>query len=180
MTTTQSAYTAKMVARFATFDRDRDGLVDVTDFEAMANAITTACGRTPDSPEGTRLLDGARNFFSELLAAADTDGNGRITEAEFTDAAQLRLRNNPKGFELIARPWAEAVVDVADVDGDGMVDVDEWARVLRAMGASDRNAAEQAARVDADGDGEVSVEEVLATAVAFYTTDDASHEFDPA
>lgn len=183
MTTTQSAYSAKMAARFATFDRDRDGVVDVADFEAMARAITVSCGRDPESPEGIRLLDGARTFFSGLLEVADTDGDGGITESEFVDAAQVRLRHNPEGFELIARPWAEAVVDVADVDGDGVVDLVEWARVLRAMGATQRGAEEQAARIDIDGDGRVSVDEVLASAVAFYTADDADdagHVFDQA
>ncbi|SDP81436.1 hypothetical protein SAMN05421507_115117 [Lentzea jiangxiensis] len=42
---------------------------------------------------------------------------GVITESEFVDTAQMRLRNNPEGFERIARPWAEAVMAVADRRG---------------------------------------------------------------
>ncbi|WP_143022878.1 hypothetical protein [Lentzea jiangxiensis] len=76
MTTVQSAYAAKMAARFATFDRDGDGVVDVADFEEMTRAIMTSCGRLPESSEGMRLLDGARIFFAGLLEAADTDAGG--------------------------------------------------------------------------------------------------------
>ncbi|GAB2966767.1 EF-hand domain-containing protein [Saccharothrix stipae] len=180
MTVVQDPYTAKMTARFATLDRDHDGRVSVTDFEEMAVAVLIACGRPVESSEGQRLLEGARTFFAGLARVADVDDDAEITEAEFVTAAQDRMRGDVEGFTGIARPWAEAVVAVADTDGDGSVGLHEWQRVLVAMGATPQRAAEQAAAVDTDGDGAVSVAEVLATAVAFYTGNGAGHEFDQA
>lgn len=180
MTVINDAYTDKMAARFATFDRDHNGRIDADDFEQMAFAVLAACGREPMSEEGRRLIKGARAFFDGLATVADTDGDGTISEAEFVRAAESELRGNPAGFTRIVRPWAEAVVAVADTDGDGTVDRAEWARVLVAMGATPSGAEKQARRVDIDGDGEVSVAEVVATAVDFYTGDEAGHQFDQA
>ncbi|XVS62116.1 EF-hand domain-containing protein [Actinosynnema sp. CA-299493] len=180
MTIVQDAYTTKMAARFATFDRDHDGRVTVDDFEAMARSVLLTFGLPPESAKGRELMAGARAFFTGLAEVADADDDGAITESEFVSAAQDRLRDNPGGFAVIVRPWAEAVVSVADANGDGTVDLEEWERTLCAMGAAPHAAAEQAAHVDSDGDGVVSVAEVLATAVAFYTDSQAGHEFDQA
>jgi Ca2+-binding EF-hand superfamily protein len=178
MTVVHDAYTAKMTARFATFDRDHDGHVSLADFEAMAREVLVATGQLEDSPEGHRLLEGARTFFAGLAEVADIDSDGLISEAEFVAAARTRLLRNADGFATIVRPWAEAVVAVADVDGDGIVDLDDWHQVLMAMGATPYAAAEQAAKVGVDGDRAVTVAELLATAVSFYVRGDASHEFD--
>ncbi|MEU7524199.1 EF-hand domain-containing protein [Saccharothrix sp. NPDC042600] len=180
MTVINDAYTAKMSARFATFDRDHDGRIDVADFEGMAHAVLAACGRGPHSPEGMQLVEGARAFFRGLADIADTDGDGTISEAEFVHAARTELLGDRDGFTRIVLPWAQAVVAVADTDGDGAVDLAEWANVLVAMGATAQCAEQQAQHVDADGDGEVTLAEVLDTAVTFYTADEAGHEFDHA
>ncbi|MFI9006157.1 EF-hand domain-containing protein [Actinosynnema sp. NPDC053489] len=132
------------------------------------------------SPQDRLLVEGARAFFTGPAEVADVDEGGAITESGFASAARARLRDDPQGFAVVVRPWAEAVVAVADTDDNGAVDLREWERMLRAMGAAPQKAAEQAVLVGTDDDGVISVTEVPATAAAFCTRDQAGHEFDPA
>ncbi|MDI3403255.1 EF-hand domain-containing protein [Streptomyces cavernicola] len=172
------AYGKKLAARFATFDSDGDSHVTISDFEGMARRILGQYDLPERSPKGQALVEGARHYFTGLAEAADSDRDGALTREEFVRAAHARLRGDADGFTQVIRPWATAVVDIADVNGDGTVHVAEWARMLRAMGATASGAPADAARVDADGDGVVSVDEVIASAVTFYTTDEPHDEFD--
>ncbi|MEU7863708.1 EF-hand domain-containing protein [Nonomuraea sp. NPDC049141] len=166
-----------MSDRYDTFDQDHDGAIRADDFKAMAKRILGACGHSPQSPKGAALLAAAQQYFTALAEVADTDHDGAITKEEFLAAAASKLRGNAEGFASALRPWATAVIDVADVDGDGAVSLEEWAAVLRAMGATPERAAEAAAAADAGVDGKISVDELLAAAVDFYTSDRPHTEF---
>ncbi|MEU6895572.1 EF-hand domain-containing protein [Streptomyces sp. NPDC046557] len=172
-----SDYQEKIADRFRTFDQDGDGAVTVADFEGLAQSILREYGLAPTTPKGKALISAARKLGQDLVEMADSDGDGEVNQEEFVNAAATRLRNKPEGLTKLVRPWATAVIAVADDDGDGQVTVNEWARMLRAMRATPERAQTKAEAIDTDGDGTVSVDEVLATAVAFYTTDEPAHEF---
>ncbi|MEV6581269.1 EF-hand domain-containing protein [Streptomyces sp. NPDC051582] len=170
-------YSTKLAARFATFDHDHDGRITAADFDTMAERILAEYNLSETSPKGAALMAGARQYFTSLAQEADIDGDGEITRQTFVNAAQSRLRGNKDGFARVIRPWAAAVVEIADTNGDGSVDLAEWARMLMAMGAVEPEASKQAKRIDTDGDGTISLDEVIASAVDFYTSDHAHAEF---
>ncbi|OKK02546.1 hypothetical protein AMK26_23220 [Streptomyces sp. CB03234] len=172
-----SDYRQKIASRFDTFDRDGDGVVTEADFQQLARSILAEFDESPSAPKGNALLRGAQHFWQSFADIADRDGDGRITEDEFVQAACDHLLDNPAGFVDMVRPWAVAVVDVADADDSGEVTVEEWERMLRAMRATPERARVKAAQLDTDGDGLVSVDEVLNTAVRFYTTEEPIADF---
>lgn len=174
----QRPYERKMSARFRTFDHDRDGVITAADFEAMALSILTEFGVLLDSSKGVALLDGARHYWEGLSGRLDTDLDAQVTEEEFIEASKTELLGNPDGFTEIIRPWAEAVIAIADTDGDGMVDLNEWGRMLRTMGGNDVAVRRRLQALDANQDGQVSLDEVLATARDFYTTDQPMADFE--
>ncbi|WP_232281590.1 EF-hand domain-containing protein [Sagittula stellata] len=122
---------------------------------------------------------GPRGFFSEeMFAAADTDGDGKITEAEMKAAAEKRFTDadtNGDGMlsadEMAARAEAQrearrvarmtersqAMIDRLDYDGDGMLSLEEAQRQAPAD-MFDR----MLERLDTDGDGALSQEEIAA------------------
>ena len=170
------SYEDKLRDRFTTFDQDGDGYVTEADFEGMARRITASFDLAGSADKSRNLVAAARRYFHGLADIADGDHDGRITEDEFVRSAGQRLRGNPDGFDRIIRPWAEAVIAVADVDDDGRVDIAEWERMLQAMGAS-RMARRRAEEMDTDGDGFVSLDEVLEVARRFYTSESPMREF---
>ncbi|CAN6300201.1 unnamed protein product [Urochloa humidicola] len=64
--------------------------------------------------------------LASLFAAFDRDADGRIS------AAELRLCMRAALGEDVAAEDAEALVASADADGDGLLDGDEFAQLMRA------------------------------------------------
>lgn len=172
------SYRQKMIDRFHTFDVDYSGTVTIEDFDAMAQRILAEFDLSPDSPKGGELVAGSRHFFEALAEMADTNTDGAITEEEWVVAAETKMLNNPEGFAGAVKPFSAAVIGIADVSGDGKVDHDEWARMLRAMGANPAAATQWADKLDKNGDGAISTDEIMQSAVAFYTTDKSEDPFE--
>ncbi|MFF1448506.1 EF-hand domain-containing protein [Streptomyces sp. NPDC058274] len=162
-------YERRIAARFATFDQDGNGYINREDFNAAAKAVLAEFGKAARSDQGQYLYSGAEAFWQGMAGIADRDGDQRITREEFVNGAVKRLRDNPDRFAEIARPFLHAALAVADTDGDGAATVEETARVLKALGATEEVAAFAAGALDTDADGRIGETEVV-TAFARYFT----------
>ncbi|MFJ6086344.1 EF-hand domain-containing protein [Streptomyces sp. NPDC092369] len=164
-----SEYERRIAARFAVFDQDGNGYIDRADFSTAAKALLTEFGTAARSDKGQELYAGAEAFWQGMAGIADRDGDQRITREEFVNGAVKRLRDTPDRFAEIARPFLHAALAVADTDGDGAVTVDDTARVLRALGASEDIARTAAATLDTDGDGKVGEAEIVPAFARYFT-----------
>ncbi|MEU9913540.1 MULTISPECIES: EF-hand domain-containing protein [unclassified Streptomyces] len=164
-----SEYERRIAGRFATFDQDGNGYIDRADFSVAAKALLAEFGTAARSDKGQALYVGAEAFWQGMAGIADRDGDQRITREEFVNGAVKRLRDNPDRFAEIARPFLHAALAVADPDGDGSATVEDTARVLRSLGATQEIAGTAAAALDTDGDGRIGEEEIV-TAFARYFT----------
>ncbi|WP_026410771.1 EF-hand domain-containing protein [Actinomadura oligospora] len=173
----RGTYDIKLAERFETFDRNNDGVISRKDLEFMADGILRAVAQNPGSEKGRALHEAARRYFEGLARSVDADPEGAIGRAEFLAAAQDSLHSGMRGFDDALRPWAEAVIAVADHDDDGRVSVDAWTQVLTAMGANQRQATASARGLDTDRDGHISTQELLAEARRFYVSDEPVEVF---
>ncbi|MFI5987158.1 EF-hand domain-containing protein [Streptomyces sp. NPDC051555] len=164
-------YERKIAARFATFDQDGNGYIDREDFSAAAKAVLAEFGTTARSDKGQAVFNGAEAFWQGMAGIADVDGDQRVTREEFITGAAKRLRDNPRRFAEIARPFLHAVIAVAataDATADEGADAavgtspSAAARVLRVLGTAPELADGVAAALDTDGDGRISEDEILA------------------
>lgn len=162
-------YERRIATRFAGFDQDGNGYIDREDFSTAARALIAEFGTTARSDKGQALFIGAEAFWQGMAGIADRDGDQRITRDEFVGGAVKRLRDNPDRFAAIARPFLHAALAVADGDGDGAVTVAEVGRVLRALGVSPDVAETAAGSLDADGDGRVAEDEIVAAFAQYFT-----------
>ncbi|MET9464441.1 EF-hand domain-containing protein [Streptomyces sp. NPDC006544] len=154
-------YERKIAARFATFDQDGSGYIDREDFSAAAKAVLAEFAVAARSDRGQAVFAGAEAFWQGMAGIADVDGDQRVSRDEFITGAAKRLRDNPQRFAEIARPFLRAVIAVADTDGGGATP-EATARVLRVLGTPGELAAPVAAALDADGDGRITEDEMLA------------------
>lgn len=157
-------YERKIAARFATFDQDGSGYIDREDFSAAAKAVLAEFGTAARSDKGQAVFAGAEAFWQGMAGIADVDGDQRVSREEFITGAAKRLRDSPKRFAEIARPFLKAVIAVADVDGSagGGATPAATARVLRVLGTAPELATAVAEALDSDRDGRITEEQILA------------------
>lgn len=162
-------YDREIASRFAAFDQDHDGCIDREEFSGAAAALLAEFGVTARSDKGQALYSGAEAFWQGMAGMADVDGDERVSREEFLTGAVKRLRDNPRRFAEIARPFLHAAIAVADEDGRGVTRA-ALVRGLRVLGVAARTAGEVAAAVDGDGDGRIGEDELLSAFAEYYVT----------
>lgn len=163
----------KLERRFRTFDFDGDGDIDRSDFERSATAVADEFGHAGDSPARARLLELSLGLWDHLAASADADADGSITVSEYQRAFAEGLLVTEESFEHGYRPFLEALMDVADVDATGTLSADEHVRWTGAlMNLPESDAREIHRRLDIDGDGCISTEDLLTAIHDFYFDED--------
>ncbi|WP_331759174.1 oxygenase MpaB family protein [Streptomyces anulatus] len=103
-------------------DQTGDGHLDWPDLAAMARELATRLDL--DEPEETRLYDAFAAWWRELQTALDTDGDGRVSAAEY--AAAVPSLAGPALIRV-----AEVLFDATDKDGSGTIDADEYRTLFR-------------------------------------------------
>ena len=162
----------KLVRRFQTFDSDGDGLIERSDFETSAGRCADEFGHSANSPARQRLMVLSLGLWDHLASVADPDEDGTITLDEYKKAFAGGLLETEASFEQGYRPFLEAIMAVADTDGNGMLDADEHVRWTGSlMGLPEADAREVHRRLDSDGDGLITTSDLLQAIHDFYFDD---------
>ncbi|NEB60796.1 DUF2236 domain-containing protein [Streptomyces diastaticus] len=103
-------------------DQTGDGHLDWPDLAAIARELSTRLDL--EEPEETRLYDAFAAWWRELQDALDTDGDGRVSAAEY--AAAVPSMAGPALIRV-----AEVLFDATDKDGNGTIDADEYRELFR-------------------------------------------------
>ncbi|MFF2850216.1 oxygenase MpaB family protein [Streptomyces sp. NPDC058001] len=98
-------------------DQTGDGYLDWPDLAAMARELSSRLDL--DEPEETKLYNAYADWWRELQAALDTDGDGRISREEYATAVPSLA-----GPALIR--LAEVLFTATDTDGNGSIDATEY------------------------------------------------------
>ncbi|MEH2126746.1 EF-hand domain-containing protein [Nostoc sp.] len=162
----------KLSKRFATFDDDRNGFIEQSDFEMSVARLAEEFGHESKSPARQRLLDVCLGLWNHLLEVADTNTDGRISEAEYKAAFALGLLETPEAFDQGYLPFLGAIMDIVDQDGDGQLTVTDEIRWTGAMmHLSEQDAREVFCRLDQDADGFITTSDLLEAIRAYYFDD---------
>ncbi|MFE4826252.1 oxygenase MpaB family protein [Streptomyces sp. NPDC056672] len=106
----------------AVLDQTGDGFLDWPDLAAMARELSSRLDL--DEPEETRLYNAYAEWWRELQAALDIDGDGRISREEY--AAAVPSLAGPALIRV-----AEVLFEVTDTDGNQFIDADEYRALFR-------------------------------------------------
>lgn len=163
----------KLARRFRTYDTDGNGVVDRADFASAARRLAEEFGHGPGSPARQRLEELCLELWLHLARVADAGKDAAIGEGEYKTAFAAGLLEPPESFDIGYAPLLEAIVDIADQDGDGRLTADEHVRWTGAlMNLAETDAREAFRRLDTDGDGLIAESELLAAVRAYYFDDD--------
>ncbi len=161
----------KFTRAFQLTDANQDGILERTDFETVGKGLAQAQGLAAGSAQEAEFLARYMGTLDELLQHADTDRDGRITLDEYLGwyDHQVQARETlDRRIETIA---AETIRR-SDQDGDGQLTVDDYKRTTRRWQLSEREVEAIFQRMDSNGDGYISHEEMLQAVREFYYSDD--------
>ncbi|MGW7415778.1 EF-hand domain-containing protein [Streptomyces sp. NPDC054863] len=158
---------------FGYADQNRDGVLDAGDALTLASRVVAAVGEPFDSPKSVALLGACDQWWRKLCAELDTDDNGRVDAAEFrTGMLQLpAFRDTSEGDEALGAACA-LIWALCDRDDDGLVSAAEFGRFQGALGVSPEARQVAFDHLDLDGDGHLSVDELVSALREFMTSTD--------
>ncbi|WP_156756897.1 EF-hand domain-containing protein [Actinokineospora pegani] len=162
----------KLTRRFQTYDLDGNGHLERADFDRARDNLAAEYGLAAEDPRVTRLGELMTGLWEHLLGVADTDSDQRVSEQEYKRAFAAGLLETPENFDSVYQPFLDAVMAIADTDGDGALTAEDevrWTRGLMALPEAD--AREVHRRLDTDGDGRVGVRELLSAIREYYFDD---------
>lgn len=174
MTTIPEFLARRLCRRFRTFDDDRNGYIERSDFESSVRRLGAEFGQGPESPAVQRLLELSLGLWEHMLRQSDTDGDGRISESEYQAAFAANLLVTRESFEQGYAPFLDAIMDLIDQDQDGRLTVSDeirWTGAL--MHLPEPDAREAFRRLDQDGDGYITTRELLDAIRGYYFDDSA-------
>ena len=162
----------KLARRFRTYDSDGDGFIERADFTQAGERTTKAFGLADDDPKAVRFHHSLIGLWDRLSSAADLDCNGRISVEEYKKASANGLLETQESFDEGYGPFLDALMAIADEDGDGKVTLEEhvtWTGAL--MNISERNS-RSIHDMLSDEDGLLATQAMLDVIREYYFSED--------
>ena len=145
--------------RFAIVDTDGNGVWQREDCEELTRKLCETFGYATDSALGRAVADGQRALFDAMLAHMDANGDQEISRDEFAAGLSRAIEDRP-GFDTAVRAAAVALIQVADRDGNGVLDPAEYRQLAAVYGTSTDEAERAFSRLDLDRNGFVDTAEL--------------------
>jgi len=164
-------------ALFKMMDANRDGVIDWNDYELMLDRFSTLFSLPPSSEGYLALKQLMESDFQALLTNADKNLDGTVDPKEFLDYHDKMVATE-EGYRIAVQSFADLIIGFGDADQDGFLSKDDYAIMLRALNVDNASAGQAFAKLDANGDGKISAQE-LTTAIGQYmrssNVDDPGH-----
>ena len=161
----------KLTALFNLYDVDKNGFVDQADFEQVVQNLATPLRLQPGSPEYTRLHAAHMAIWNNVQQLAGAPGRQRVTQEEFV-AGYDRLLSVKDTFLATIGNFADSIIELSDRDGDRRLSQQEYVANLRGFKADEAAANEAFRRLDRNGDGYLTHDQISRYVEEFFYSDD--------
>ncbi|MFF9095750.1 MULTISPECIES: EF-hand domain-containing protein [unclassified Streptomyces] len=159
----------RLVKRFEKWDTDGNGVLEASDFQGEAARIAQNLGKSADSPEVQQLHRAFQGLFDYLADKAGVGSGGAITRDQFLDATgNMLFGEGEASFDQALGPVVKALIQLCDDNHDGEIDAREFQAWLTAVGVPASQAGQMFGKVDLNGDGRLSEDELLQVVRDFH------------
>jgi hypothetical protein len=157
--------------RFAVVDTDGNGMWQPADYQLLTRRLCETFGLDPDSAAGRALATAQGALFDVMLAYMDANGDRVISRDEFVAAVGPGIGHRP-GFDTAVEAAARSLIEVADTDGNGVLDAGEYTRLAAVYGARADGAGRAFGRLDQDRNGVLDAAELTLAIRQFFASRD--------
>jgi len=159
--------TKKLTYYFHTFDVDKNGVLEKSDFDRIVNGVAEAYNITQDSETYQYISSTYGKRWEALAKEADTNADNKVSLDEWL-SYQDKLLNDSKSDFLYLK-IASMFTDIQDVDKDGAISLEEYKVIYKVHGiGNDTLATEIFSKLDFDGDGKIMKNDCLNLVADFY------------
>lgn len=146
---------------FYCLDQNGNGRIDRNNLAHYSSVVMEQLDLPPDSHQLARLRATTQAMWACLTGPMDERGEGSVRLDELVGFFVDVHNQSHGGGELprAARDHVLTTFAVLDLDGDGRISQEEYGIYLAALG-SDADAASAWARLDPDGAGQLSMEQI--------------------
>jgi tellurite resistance protein TerC len=166
-----TAEQAMLERRFAVIDTDGNGLWQREDGQLLTRRLCETFGYAEDSAPGHAVAVAQQDLFEAMLSHMDANGDHMISREEFVAAVGREIGDRP-GFDAAVGETARSLVEVADADGNGVLDTEEYVRLASVYGAKAGQARRAFGRLDEDRNGVLDAAELTAAISQFFASRD--------
>ncbi len=177
----------KLMKLFSMYDACNLGVLKISDFELLAQRLADLRGWKEDSNHyrdisgkfiylWNRIRSEIKNVYNSqphILNNPDawnTQIRSQVSVEEWFTYFEVVLNNQNYKAEILA--LSDAIFSVIDTDESGHLDKSEWAELFRVYNISVIYVDETFAKIDIDGDGNLSKDEVMSMIEEFYYSND--------
>jgi Ca2+-binding EF-hand superfamily protein len=160
----------KLTVAFHHLDTNGNGFLEKGDYERFVERFGQVQGFALDSPEYKAAYGQTMAAWDHVQRVADKEKDGRVSLEEYLESWDVTL-SDEKLFDQLAVGYCRSLLDMWDRDGDGTLSGVEYAALLECYGATEKAAREAFRRLDRDGNGYLSVEELTQSVREFYGDD---------
>ena len=157
--------------RFAVIDTDGNGVWQRADYQLLTRRLLETFGHAADSAAGYAVAAAQQDLFDTMLSHMDANLDGMISRDEFVAAVGPGIAGRP-GFDAAVDAAARSLIQVADADGNGVLDTGEYARLAAVYGARADEAERAFGRLDQDRNGMLDVAELTLAIRQFFASRD--------
>ncbi|MFJ1767931.1 EF-hand domain-containing protein [Amycolatopsis sp. NPDC088138] len=155
---------------FRHFDTDGNGFIEHGDFVQRGTQVAVAFGYPAETSAAKAVKSGFQSVWDSLVANLDTDGDGRVSHAEFTGG--MAVFADEDRYQELFQPAIDALLAMGDADGDGRLSRDEWKRIQVGYGTAETDAEYTFGLLDVDGNGYLTRDEISAATLQYFTSAD--------
>ncbi|MFE3740690.1 EF-hand domain-containing protein [Streptomyces sp. NPDC059134] len=131
MRTVEATHRVQLV--FSLFDADGNGYLEAADFELMGSRVVAAVPTAADARKRA-LLDAFQRYWTTLVTELDANGDGRVSQEEFTACVLA-----PERFAPTVDAFAEAFAGLGSLEEDGLVTRPVFGGLMRGVGFQQPN-----------------------------------------
>jgi Ca2+-binding EF-hand superfamily protein len=161
----------KLTALFHHHDVDKDGYLAKDDYEQFVKNFGEIQNHSPGSPEYETFYTQTMAAWQHVQQVADKDKDNRVSLQEFLESYDVTLSDENIYNQLVIE-YGKSLLALWDRDGDGRLSGEEYVTLFGCYGIGEETAGEAFRHLDRDGNGYLSLDELMKGAEEFYLSDD--------
>jgi Ca2+-binding EF-hand superfamily protein len=160
----------KLTALFNHHDTNGDGFLGKDDYEQFVEKMGQVQNFAPDSPEYKAAYSQTMAAWEHTRKVADKDQDGRVSLEEFLASYDVTL-SDEKLFDQLVIGYAHTIFGSWDRDGDERLSGVEYVALGECYGIAEKATQQAFQHLDRDGNGYLSVEELVQSVREFFGDD---------